>query len=128
MTLPLRHIGSLLKRLRLRSGLSQERLADRANVSVKTVSRLEAGRWTRPETLKKIAVTLGIDVAKLFDPREVARVAVGPDASEDHDRGPYQDDAEISVGDFIVRLDLDVAKSIIDLADALKKAIGDRVD
>ncbi|MEK8141654.1 helix-turn-helix transcriptional regulator [Streptomyces sp. M10(2022)] len=41
-------LSTLLRHLRTRSGLTQEHLAERSGVSVRTIRRLEAGSLTDP--------------------------------------------------------------------------------
>ena len=57
--------GELLKRHRITAGLSQEELADRARISVKTVSALEQSARQRPyrETITALAEALGLSAA-----------------------------------------------------------------
>lgn len=54
--------GQLLRRSRRACGLSQEELAERAGVGVRTISDLERGRTTRPyrQTLGSLAEALGL--------------------------------------------------------------------
>jgi len=68
-------LGTLLRRLRTQSGLTQEQLAERAGVSVRTIRRLETGKSTDhrlgtvnqladalevgPEDRQRLAATLG---------------------------------------------------------------------
>ena len=49
-----------LVELRINEGLSQRELAQKANVSNQSVSKLERGGRVRPATLKKIADALGV--------------------------------------------------------------------
>lgn len=55
-------IGELLRTLRTRAGLTQEALASRAGVSVRTVSDIECGKQMRPRavTLRSLAEALGL--------------------------------------------------------------------
>ncbi|WP_257135749.1 helix-turn-helix transcriptional regulator, partial [Streptomyces sp. b94] len=54
--------GALLRRLRKRARLTQEQLAERSTVSVRTIRRLETGRSTdhRLRTLHLLADALGV--------------------------------------------------------------------
>ena len=58
-----RDFGSLLRRLRIDAGLSQEELAARARISARSVSDLERGvsRTARPQTARLLAAALGLD-------------------------------------------------------------------
>lgn len=55
-----------IKRLRLAQHLSQEQLAEKAQVSVRTIQRLEAGNDGSIESLNLIAGALGVSVRELF--------------------------------------------------------------
>ncbi|MEU8615514.1 helix-turn-helix transcriptional regulator, partial [Actinoplanes sp. NPDC048791] len=57
--------GGELRRHRLRGGMSQEDLAARTGLSVRTIRYLESGRagQSRPETLRLLSVALGLDGA-----------------------------------------------------------------
>ncbi len=58
-----------LKRLRDRAALTQEDLAQRANVGRATIAGLETGkRPARPSTLWKLAQALGVEPVDLMDP------------------------------------------------------------
>jgi transcriptional regulator with XRE-family HTH domain len=63
--------GDTLRKLRQRIGLSQQRLADRAEVSVRTVARLESQESGRcqPHTGARLARALDLDPVALI--REV---------------------------------------------------------
>jgi RNA polymerase sigma factor (sigma-70 family) len=58
----------LVKRLRTEKGWSQEELANRANVSKKTVENMEASRPTYAGTLAKVARALGVELKQLLAP------------------------------------------------------------
>lgn len=55
-------IGQQLKRFRLNAGLTQEALAERAGISVSSISKLERGlpHRSRPDTLTLLAEALGL--------------------------------------------------------------------
>jgi transcriptional regulator with XRE-family HTH domain len=60
-------LGQRLRAARLTAGLSQEKLAFRADVTSMTVSRIERGlTWPSPPTLLALAVALGIPVTRLL--------------------------------------------------------------
>ncbi len=62
------NIAKIVKRLRERTGLSQEKLARLADVSNNTIINIEAGKQDNPtiETLKKIAKALEVGVDDLI--------------------------------------------------------------
>src|SRR5580692_6262973 len=71
----------LLRESRVRAGLTQDELAGRARVSVRTVRALENGAVARPQaaSLQRLADVLGIDPASLFPGEVLLRVDVlGP--------------------------------------------------
>lgn len=61
-------IAKIVKRLREKTGLSQEKLARLADVSNNTIINIEAGKQGNPtiETLKKIAKALEVSVDTLL--------------------------------------------------------------
>jgi transcriptional regulator with XRE-family HTH domain len=60
--------GRRLKELRTSQGLTQEQLAERADLSVDFLSLIERGRNAPSfENLEAIAQALGVSVAHLFD-------------------------------------------------------------
>lgn len=68
-----------LARLRKRAGLSQQALAERAGLSISTISRLERGANARYVTIKLLAHALQVPPARLIRPprqtqSETARV------------------------------------------------------
>ena len=58
----------LLRESRVRAGLTQHELAERARVSVRTVRALENGAVARPQaaSLRRLAAVLGVDLAALL--------------------------------------------------------------
>ena len=60
-------IGNRLRDLRVRRALTQEELADKADVGTNTVARLERNE-SEPHmsTLRKLALALGVDPAELI--------------------------------------------------------------
>ena len=62
------NIAKIVKRLREKTGLSQEKLARLADVSNNTIINIEAGKQNNPtiETLKKIAKALEVGVDDLI--------------------------------------------------------------
>ena len=62
------NIAKTVKRLRGKTGLSQEKLARLADVSNNTIINIEAGKQDNPtiETLKKIAKALNIPIEDLI--------------------------------------------------------------
>jgi transcriptional regulator with XRE-family HTH domain len=60
-------VGSKIKELRERRGLTQSRLAEAASMSSDEVSRIERGaREPRFSTLERLAAALNVAVAELF--------------------------------------------------------------
>jgi len=62
------NIAKTVKRLREKTGLSQEKLARLADVSNNTIINIEAGKQDNPtiETLKKIAKALNMPIEDLI--------------------------------------------------------------
>lgn len=61
--------GSLVKAHRVRLGLTQQVLAERANISTDMVSKIEGGNsGARFGVITQIAEALGVDPAELFTP------------------------------------------------------------
>ncbi|MFJ2608162.1 helix-turn-helix domain-containing protein [Streptomyces sp. NPDC087425] len=61
------HPGDRLKELRLTSGLTQERLAERAGLSVGVLKKLEGGGTARVDTYHALARALGVRTSALFE-------------------------------------------------------------
>ncbi|MEM4988340.1 helix-turn-helix transcriptional regulator [Collimonas sp. H4R21] len=63
-----RLVGERVQILRKRKGLSQEELAGRIGIETNSLSRLERGaHYPSLETLDRIRVELGVDLANFFD-------------------------------------------------------------
>ena len=60
-------IGNNLRKLRKRKGLSQEKLARLANISLNTLTKIESGFAQKPtiQTVVKLAKALGISIDEL---------------------------------------------------------------
>jgi transcriptional regulator with XRE-family HTH domain len=70
-------LHAIVKALRTRSGLTLTQLAERADLAVSTISKVEAGLLSPGyETIQRLAVGLDVDVAELFQPR-VESVSTG---------------------------------------------------
>lgn len=58
---------TVIKKFRLKSGLSQAALAEKSGISLRTIQRLEKGNVnTTSETLQKIADALGVDYGTFY--------------------------------------------------------------
>lgn len=58
--------GDRIREIRTQAGISQEALARRAGLSLRTVARIEAGEDTKVQTLAAIADALGVAVSDLL--------------------------------------------------------------
>jgi DNA-binding SARP family transcriptional activator/DNA-binding XRE family transcriptional regulator len=76
-------VGERLRRLRAAAGLTQEQLAARAGVSVRTVRQLELGAVRRPQaaSVRRLAEALGVGEAELAaaEPEQPAPEPPAPD-------------------------------------------------
>jgi transcriptional regulator with XRE-family HTH domain len=62
-------VHAIAKALRVRSGLTLTGLAERADLAVSTISKIESGQLSPGyETIQRLAMGLGVDVAELFRP------------------------------------------------------------
>lgn len=62
-----REVGEKIKRLRKRSGLTQEQLAELVDISPRNLSNIEQGiSFPKPETLENILVSLHTTTQELF--------------------------------------------------------------
>ena len=73
-------IGQTVNRLRNAAGLTQERLAERAGIDIRSLQRIEAGAWNMTvDYLDRLRVALGcgwIDLIETLDaPVPTARTA-----------------------------------------------------
>jgi len=60
-----------IKTLRKERGLSQEKLAETANLSTQSISDIEGLRtWVSDKTLEKLASALNVDIFQLFIPSD----------------------------------------------------------
>ena len=63
-----KQFGNRLKQLRKRRCITQEQLADMADLSVESISNIERGVFApKFENLEKLANVLNVDVKTLFD-------------------------------------------------------------
>src|SRR5690348_13848052 len=88
---PGRSFGSLLRRYRLAAGLTHERLAERANLSARSISDLERGVSQRPrrETVDLLGEALQLAPADRAAFDEAARSAsIGPAERPEPTQGP----------------------------------------
>ena len=59
--------GKRLAEIRRSRGLTQEQLAERANITALSIGYIEQGRrWPRISTLQKLAKCLGVPIAEMF--------------------------------------------------------------
>lgn len=70
-------LHAIVKALRTRSGLTLTELAERAELAVSTISKIETGQLSPGyETIQRLAIGLDVEVAELFQPR-VESVSTG---------------------------------------------------
>ena len=75
-----------ISQLRMKAGMTQAKLAEKADLSVDSISRIERGdRAPSLESLEKISEALGIEPAELlnFKGKEFKALAEGPPESLD---------------------------------------------
>jgi transcriptional regulator with XRE-family HTH domain len=64
----LESFGKRLKQLREERELTQEMLAERVGIQPRQINYLEHGKkWTKPDTLERLAKALDVKVKDLFD-------------------------------------------------------------
>lgn len=62
-----RNFGNKLREIRVRKGLTQEKLSECIGIQPENYSRIENGlAFPKPENITKISEVLGIEVAELF--------------------------------------------------------------
>jgi len=74
-------LGVRISQLRLEAGMTQAKLAEKSNLSIDSISRIERGdRAPSLESLEKIAEALGVDPADLlnFKGKELKALAEAP--------------------------------------------------
>lgn len=63
-----KELGAKIKRLRQKRGITQEKLAEMANISVRTLGGIEIGaNFMTAQTLEKIVECLGVKTSELFE-------------------------------------------------------------
>jgi transcriptional regulator with XRE-family HTH domain len=73
-----------LRHIRTMRGMNQVDLAKASGVAQNTISEIELGkRQARPETLKKLAEALGVDIGAFFKPGEAFFVPLADDEEPD---------------------------------------------
>jgi tetratricopeptide (TPR) repeat protein len=88
--------GELLRRHRLASGLSQEELAERAGLAVRTIANMERGRTARPHrrSLRSLAEALGLPESARDQldqaARELGEEGLGPQLADPPAAGPQR--------------------------------------
>ncbi|MFC1431906.1 helix-turn-helix domain-containing protein [Streptacidiphilus sp. N1-3] len=88
--------GDILRRHRIRRGVTQRQLADLSTVSVRAIRDLELGRVHRPrvETVRLIGAGLGLSGNQLAELESSARVGSVPDLDGPEPTGPEDDRLE----------------------------------
>src|SRR5215204_6234114 len=81
-------LGSRMRERRRERGLSQERLANQAGVTLSAIQRLEAGQVSDPHysTLTGIAHALGTTVAELVGEKELVPLDEAPEETGPEER------------------------------------------
>jgi tetratricopeptide (TPR) repeat protein/transcriptional regulator with XRE-family HTH domain len=97
--------GTLLRRYRLASGLSQEELADRSGLSVKAIANMERGRTARPRrhSVQSLADTLGLPEPQRLELDRAARGAGGDLDADLAQAAPVPHQLPAAVGGFVGR-------------------------
>lgn len=63
-----KELGNKIKHLRQKKGITQEQLAEMANISTRTLGGIEIGKnFMTAETMEKIVKCLEISLSELFD-------------------------------------------------------------
>ena len=88
-----------LRRIRYERGLSQQRLADLANVDKVTIVHIENGKVSpKVETLEKLADALGVELGDLFPKAQAPLFQELPDSAAEEERR-YSEEGTFSVSD-----------------------------
>lgn len=96
-------IEERLKRLRIKSGFTQQQIADMLGTTKSTISKYEHGlRKVKYETVEKFAKALNLDISELLTPAEESKMIIDglldEFESRKKDRQKRQNDAEARVG------------------------------
>lgn len=60
-------LGKRIQEIRKSQNITQEKLAEKINMDITSLSKIETGRnYPQPETLEKIALALSVDIERLF--------------------------------------------------------------
>jgi len=64
-------LAANIKKLRQKSGMSQDKLSNLAGITLNTLTKIESGATLDPGilTVKKIASALGCDIDELLEPK-----------------------------------------------------------
>ena len=63
-----RELGSKIKRLRQKKGITQEQLAEMANISLRTLGGIEIGKnFMTAQTMETLMKCLGVSMGELFN-------------------------------------------------------------
>jgi len=76
-----KRLGVRISQLRMKAGMTQAKLAEKSNLSIDSISRIERGdRAPSLESLESIAMALGVEPSKLlnFRGKELKALAEGP--------------------------------------------------
>ncbi|MEM7205262.1 MAG: cupin domain-containing protein [Planctomycetota bacterium] len=85
-------LGARLRRLRVNQGLSIRELAARAELGKNSISRVEQGNQSQPQTILRMCAALGVHLERLAEPDGDGMVVAAP-----HRRG---DDRWVDMNDF----------------------------
>ncbi|MDR2478910.1 MAG: helix-turn-helix domain-containing protein [Treponema sp.] len=97
-----------LKRLRSQRSLSQEELAEKAEISIPFLSNIErSNKWPYPDTLVRLARALDVEVAALFQ-----------------DDAPQPADAQVFLAQFKTDMAVSLHKTVSNAIDESLKTIG----
>ena len=73
--------------------LTQEALAEKANLSVQLINAIECGRkWVSKQSLSKIADALGVEVYQLFVPQDTTPIIIDDTPKNERIRAKIQED------------------------------------
>lgn len=62
-----KQLGTKIKRIRLKNGLTQEQLAEKIQIATRTLCGIENGEnFVKAETLERLCYALSVDLSELF--------------------------------------------------------------